>query len=160
MDLIKNWTPHPNKSRFVSTDGYAYIYCPSHPKAKPGGNVLEHRYVMENHLRRYLAKEEVVHHVNGDKSDNRIENLKLSTLNEHGSIHHPKQNLTTCYKGHTYDRENAYHRYGKTACRTCHRNAVKKYYYQMKKNGIDPNHRRTESRRRRRAENGLNQNAG
>lgn len=57
--------------------GYVTLYLPGHPLARKGGLVAEHRLVMSEHIGRLLTKKENVHHINGDKTDNRIENLEL-----------------------------------------------------------------------------------
>lgn len=48
-----------------------------HPHADKGGRVYQHRIVMEEKIGRYLFPFETVHHINGVKNDNRIENLEL-----------------------------------------------------------------------------------
>lgn len=58
-------------------DGYIQILKRNHPFSDKKGYVLEHRYIMEQYLGRYLKSNEVIHHLNGIKNDNRIENLIL-----------------------------------------------------------------------------------
>ena len=71
----------------VSKGDYNYAVVPEHPNATKDNYVLEHRIVMENYLGRLLTSGEVVHHVNGDRKDNRIENLKLLSRSDHARGH-------------------------------------------------------------------------
>lgn len=76
--------------RFKKRDGYIYLrgdkvrFSPNYTTS----GIQEHVYVMEQHLGRFLQKGEVVHHKDGDKTNNAIENLQLcSSVKDHLSEH-------------------------------------------------------------------------
>jgi len=71
-NLNKNW-----KGGFLINDGYKYIWRPKHPNSTQHGYVCEHRLIMEKKIGRVLTKNEVVHHKDGNRLNNSIENLKM-----------------------------------------------------------------------------------
>lgn len=64
-------------SSSINPSGYRIFRMPSHPNAFKNGIVSEHVFVMSRELARPLLPHESVHHKNGMRSDNRIENLEL-----------------------------------------------------------------------------------
>lgn len=73
--------------RFKASDGYIYIYQPTHPCANINKYVFEHRLIMEKYLGKKLKKNEVVHHIDGNKSNNNISNLQAMSNREHMYLH-------------------------------------------------------------------------
>ena len=59
--------------------GYIEVYAPEHQNANAKGTILQHRLMMSNSIGRPLLPGESVHHINGVRDDNRIENLELWT---------------------------------------------------------------------------------
>ena len=57
--------------------GYIYLLKPNHPRAHKDGYIKRANLVMEKHIGRYLTSEEIVHHINKIRDDDRIENLCL-----------------------------------------------------------------------------------
>ena len=90
---------YPFKS--MSSGKYILIKCPEHPFATKKGMIRRSRFVIEQHLRKnnlehsllisingekYLTRKCVVHHRNGIKNDDRIENIEAMTRNKHGEL--------------------------------------------------------------------------
>lgn len=89
LSNIKYWDEHREPRE--ATNGYMTLQVAGHRR-------YIHRMVMEEHLGRKLKSNEVVHHINGDKKDNRIENLQLMDSRNHSKIHAIKSGFG-CTKG-------------------------------------------------------------
>ena len=77
----KHWNWKGGK--FIAAKGYYYKYNPNHHFATDDGYVMEHRLVWEQHYNAVLLPWADVHHINGDKLDNRVENLQAMMHGDH-----------------------------------------------------------------------------
>jgi len=77
---------HNGKPARLDNKGYVMVYEPEHPNKSYSGFQLEHRLVVEKALGRYLNTDEHVHHINGVKDDNRLENLEVMDATDHAIL--------------------------------------------------------------------------
>ena len=89
-----NWVNGINKSG----NGYLDIKNSFHPMADKRGRIAVHRYIMSNHVKRSLNAKEIVHHIDGNKLNNDISNLKIVTRAEHVAIHGPSRRMAKYVK--------------------------------------------------------------
>jgi len=83
--------PQKNRiyKRATDRDGYIRLYAGNHPYAGRRKMICEHVMIMELIIGRAILPNECVHHINGIRSDNRIENLQLMSRSSHSKLHGP-----------------------------------------------------------------------
>ena len=86
QDYSVDWSIQKYMKEANHIEGYVEIVV--HNK-----RILEHRHVMQKHLGRKLKSNEIVHHKNGIKTDNQLENLMLISNVKHSRMHHKKAKL-------------------------------------------------------------------
>lgn len=79
--------PNYKGGRHICSNGYVEIVVIGHPATNVRGYVYEHRVVAEKKLGRYLRSDEVVHHIDGNKTNNAPENLIVLSNNGHAKLH-------------------------------------------------------------------------
>lgn len=84
---IGEQSPNWKGGRRIKPSGYVEVYCPNHPRVNKRGCVYEHQLVIEQSIGRYLREDEVVHHIDRNKSNNSLSNLMLLTRAEHTRLH-------------------------------------------------------------------------
>ena len=85
---IKSSKHYRWNNRLKSTEGYTKIRVgKSHPLSDPNGYVYEQKLVAVTAFGLDFIKGKIIHHINGNKSDNRLENIEILTRSEHNKLH-------------------------------------------------------------------------
>lgn len=107
------------KANLDTTTGYYYVYQPTHPMATGVGCVLVHRYIAAKTLGRPLRKDEIVHHLNEVKTDNRPSNLQVMSASEHMKLHlHQGSGIKQCKPCEYCEKETTNLKFCSRECRT------------------------------------------
>jgi hypothetical protein len=125
------------KAEIRTLNGYRLVYEPGHPSSMKSENwegyIYEHILVAEKFLGRPLTSDEVVHHLDFDRSNNKKENILVLLRSEHGKLHvWINSGAQVCkdspknFKGITYGAKNT-PSYCAACGRTIHINTLKKY---------------------------------
>ena len=125
--------------RIKTPSGYIMILKPEHPRGKSNmGYVFEHILIIEKKLGKFLKKNKIIHHINGIRDDNRIENLIVITRREHSSEHKKKY---WDKKGRLTEKEKKEHkriidkRYKENNKERINKRAMERYYKNKKNLG-------------------------
>jgi len=95
-DKKREKSPHWKGGLVRDGNGRMKILMPEHPAAQTSGYVPEHRIIMEQKIGRLLKLTEVVHHIDGNRSNNDPSNLMLfSSTAEHTAYHAAMKKKTT-----------------------------------------------------------------
>lgn len=117
----------------INDKGYRLVKKPDHPHANSSGYVYEHRLVYEEYHRCCLLRYADIHHINGNRLDNRIENLQPLSHSQHLSVTFKKdmsdRTCSECGNSTTYKVKDSPAWYKKAdgfICGKCYHRAIKR----------------------------------
>ena len=87
----ESYVAKEEKRRYTTKEGYRQHSNPSSPDARKNGYAPVHRDAARAKYKREIGPTEVVHHINGNKRDNRFSNILITSREEHARIHNFKK---------------------------------------------------------------------
>lgn len=94
---FKKGRTHPlkgKKRKFIRCKGRLFIYQPDNPCCYRDGYILNSRFKMEKHIKRSLMPTEVIHHIDGDYTNDKMSNLMLLRRNDHSKLHNQLRRIS------------------------------------------------------------------